>query len=200
MEPFSNFDFPNSMKLKLNDIANLTSGLFCRPEATGAITYLQAKHFNELGKVEDTLFPDLPNVKRLYKHLLKEDDILFAAKGHKNFATVFSESYGQCVASSTFIVIRISDKHTVQISADYLVWFLNLSVNLKTLQPFNKGTSLPSISISDLGQLEIPIPTIQVQQLVLKIAEARSKQNLLKRAIEARKEMIINHQLYKAIQ
>jgi hypothetical protein len=54
--------------------------------------------------------------------MLKDGDVLFAAKGTKNFAAVFENHNEPSVASTSFFVIRPTDK---KVLPQYLAWFLN---------------------------------------------------------------------------
>lgn len=84
--------------------------------------YLQAKHFDDDGDLKDgPLVPDLEHdVKE--RHLLEPNDILFVAKGTRSFAAVYKESFGPCVASSTFFVIRLKPD---TLAPEYLALILN---------------------------------------------------------------------------
>jgi len=80
--------------MKLKDIAKIQTGVYKKPDFDGDIIYLQAKHFCETGflKSVDELTMDLKQTDKLEKHILKNKDILFAAKGDKNFAFIYDNS------------------------------------------------------------------------------------------------------------
>ena len=40
-------------------------------------------------------------------HILRQGDVLFAAKGTKNFAALYESKYHTAVASTSFFVIRV---------------------------------------------------------------------------------------------
>ena len=74
------------MITKLNQIASIQTGAFAETVSKGEVVYLKAKHFDENGKLNTILHPDLNINNITEKHLLKPGDVLFAAKGTKNFA------------------------------------------------------------------------------------------------------------------
>ena len=76
------------METTLGHIATIQTGIFAKPVPKGEIIYLQAKHFDENGLVNTVLHPDLKKDTLTEKHFLRHGDILFAAKGTKNFALV----------------------------------------------------------------------------------------------------------------
>lgn len=184
------------MKSYIKDIANIQTGLFAKPAGTGELVYLQAKHFDENGQLHAILHPDIPAAGISQKHLLKDGDVLFAAKGTKNFAAVFENHNEPAVASTSFFVIRPTAKTMLP---QFLAWFLN-NPNTQTLLKVQAiGTSIPSISKQVLEHLEIPVPALDTQKAILDITHLRNKEKRLKLKIEMRKEKQIQQQIINAI-
>ena len=184
------------MKTLIKDFTNIQTGLFAKPAGIGELVYLQSKHFDEYGQLHSVLHPDVVAEGISEKHLLKNGDVLFAAKGTKNFAVVFENHNEPSVASTSFFVIRPSDK---KVLPQYLAWFLNNHTTQTLLKGQAIGTSIPSISKQVLENLEIPVPNIEIQKAILQITKLRNKEKLLKQKIENLKDMKINQQLLKAI-
>ncbi len=184
------------MKTTLKHIATIQTGVFAKPVQKGEIVYLQAKHFDENGGLIETLYPDLNADNRIEKHVLKKGDVLFAAKGTKNFAAWYNNDSISAVASTSFFVIRLKEKNVLP---GYLTWFLNHPRTQLLLKAHARGTSIASISKVVLSDLEIPIPDIQKQKLILKIFKLRNKEKKLKQQIGALKEKEIQHILINVI-
>ncbi len=181
---------------KLKHITGIQTGVFAKPFQKGEIVYLQAKHFDVNGEISGTLYPDLDYSSKLEKHLLKKGDVLFAAKGSKNFAAWYEKDKIPAVASTSFFVIRINDKNVLP---GYLTWFLNHPDIQAFLKRQAKGSSIASISKAVLSELEIPIPTIQKQELILKIFKLRNRERSLKQQIENLREKEIQNLLINTI-
>lgn len=184
------------MKAQIKDITSIQTGRFAKPSGSGEVIYLQARHFDESGHLLSALHPDLLIKDIPGKHLLRYGDILFAAKGTKNFATVYEKHNPPAVASTSFFVVRLTDN---KVLPEYLAWFLNsqhaqLELKLKAI-----GTSIPSISKQVLEQLEIAIPEIEKQKAILKITKLRNKEKSLKQKIETLREKQIQQQIINAI-
>ena len=77
------------MRVALKHIAFIQTGVFAKPAKEGQIVYLQSKHFDENGILKSSLYPDLKAESISEKHLLQNGDIIFAAKGTKNFAALY---------------------------------------------------------------------------------------------------------------
>lgn len=180
----------------IKNISSIQTGLFAKPVDKGEVIYLQAKYFDEFGKLQSFLHPDLMAEGVSDKHLLRSGDVLFAAKGTKNFAAVYENHNAPAVASTSFFVIRLTEKNVLP---EYLAWFLNNHSTQTLLKGRAIGTSIPSISKQVLEALEIALPSIEVQKTILKIAKLRNNEKTLKLEIEALREKQIQQQIINAI-
>ncbi|MCA6429858.1 MAG: restriction endonuclease subunit S [Cytophagales bacterium] len=184
------------MKTLIKHITNIQTGLFAKPAGIGELVYLQSKHFDEYGQLHSVLHPDLLAVGISEKHLLKDGDVLFAAKGTKNFAAVFENHNEPSVASTSFFVIRPTDN---KVLPQFLAWFLNNHTTQTLLKGQAIGTSIPSISKQVLENLEMPVPEIKTQKAIVEISKLRNKEKSLKQKIETLREKQIQQQIINAI-
>jgi len=187
------------LKTSLKHIATISTGIYAKPDPIGQVKYLQVNHFNDAGKVFQLPFPELELNDKTSKHLLKEGDVLFAAKGSRNFATQVTSRFGLAVASSTFFVVRLSTHAMNQVIPEFLVWSINHPNNLNFLKGGASGTSVPSIPKSVLEDLEIFIPPLHAQELILQIHDLRQQEKELKTKIESLKEKQIQQSLLNAL-
>lgn len=182
--------------MQIKDITNIQTGLFAKPSGKGDVVYLQSRHFDESGQLQAILHPDLMAEGISKKHLLQKGDVLFAAKGTKNFAAVFEAHNQPSVASTSFFVIRLTNKNVLP---EYLAWFLNSHYIQALLKGQAIGTSIASISKVVLENLEITVPGIETQKAILHITQLRSKEKSLKKEIEILREKQIQQLIISAI-
>ncbi|RDB06910.1 restriction endonuclease subunit S [Runella aurantiaca] len=186
------------MKYLLKDIATIQTGLYPSPNWLGNdVAFLQARHFDENGVLTAALLPELPLNDQTEKHLLQEGDLLFAAKGSKNFVALYRKEFGPCVASSTFLVIKLANK---EVEPAYLAWFMNFPTTQKLLKGNAIGTSLPSIPKNVLQELEIDVPTPSTQHTIVKIHTLQQKATAIQMQIIELRATQIHHLLLKASQ
>jgi restriction endonuclease S subunit len=184
------------LKTFVKDIANVQTGLFAKPSERGNVVYLQAKHFDENGQLLGELYPDLCAEDISEKHLLKAGDLLFSAKGTKNFAAVYGHSKPAAVASTSFFVLKIIDRNTLP---EYFAWFLNHPDTQNIIKDQARGTAIPSIRKSVLENLEIFIPSIEHQKAVIALSALMRKESELRMAILQHRRKLIEHQIIHAI-
>jgi restriction endonuclease S subunit len=184
------------VKTKLNHIANIQTGVFAKTVAHGDIAYLQPTYFDESGKLTTAIVPNLNSIDIPKNHILQNGDILFASKGLKLFATCLNLTEVKAAASTSFFVIRIKSDSVLP---HYVTWFLNHPTTMNSIKSFARGTSIQSISKEVLNELEIKIPSLKKQELIVKIAELRAAEERLQAKIHSLKHDINQQQLYNAI-
>ncbi len=185
------------MKALLKNIAAVQTGVYAKPIIKGEVFYIQARHFDHNHQFNLNTTPDLGIDNKITKHFLQTGDVLIASKGNDHFAVLYKGIIKPAVASSMFIVIRLHKKNNLL--PEFLVWFINQKQIQTLLHGSAKGTSIPSISISTLADLEIPIPSIEKQKSILKIYDLWQEEIKLKTKIESLKEKQIQNHLINAL-
>lgn len=185
------------MKKKVKDIAQIHTGIYSKTINSGDVYYIQSRHFNEKRELLSSVKPELLSDPKLQNHYLIPGDILIAAKGYDNFAVLYEGKIGLAVASSTFIITRLKDQNLIL--PEFLTWFINHFKTQQIIQGSAKGTALPSISKSVIGELEIPILPLNKQETILKIHKLSQKEKQIKEKMIYLQESIIQQQLLNAL-
>jgi restriction endonuclease S subunit len=187
------------MNIQLSELTDIKTGIYKKPDLYSDILYLQAKHFDEAGEIisAKALTKELKSDQRIEKHLLQNNDIIFAAKGDKNFAFLYQQSLGKAVASSTFFVIRIKKEYQRLISTGYLQWYLNHPLTQSFIKSNAKGTALPVISKTVLADLEIPVPPMDTQKKISEMDDLWQQEKLLIGKILLKKNQLYQTILYQ---
>ena len=147
-----------NMKLRLAQIASIQTGVYAKADLQGNSYYLQARHFDDSGELRFLAQPDLFVDTKMARHILKDSDLLFIAKGSRNVAVIYRESSGKAVASSTFLVLRILDEQKSHVLSEYLMWFINHPRTQEKLKGIAKGSGIQSVALSDLANMEVLVP------------------------------------------
>lgn len=179
----------------LKDIVKIQTGVYLKPNRFGNAVYIQVKDFDERGQLINTLEQGVLITERLSHHFLDAGDIVFAAKGDNNFAAVYRNNYPSAVASSAFFVIKSS----TQILPEYLAWFINHPDSQKKLKAEAKGSSIVSISMKTLGNLEIKVLDKKTQELILKVDTLRKREKLIQSQLSLLKDQLIDTRIFNRI-
>lgn len=121
------------------------------------------------------------------------------AKGTRNDAAVVRELPRNTVCTPNFYHIRLT-LSACNVIPEFLAWQLNHVVAQRYFAMCSQGSAAPSITKSQLGNLPIVVPTIEQQALMVKLADAATReQQLLNQLIENRQRMVdaAGHQLLR---
>lgn len=183
--------------MKLSQIAHIHSGVYTNTISEGEVYYIQARDLDDNRELAKNLSPTLSYTENLEKHFLQKGDVLIVAKGASFLSAVFDASYSPAVASTVFLVIRFLDNNKV-IPA-YLSWYLNLSATQSFLMSLARGSSIPSINKKIISDLEIPMPTIEKQKIIVEFAVLARKEKEIQQSIHKLKENQNNQLILNAI-
>lgn len=180
---------------KLNSIATIQTGVFSKTTPNPDALYLQQSDFDSRGELRDTAQPTIATDNP--RHLLTAGDLLLASKGNNNMCVIVPEIEQKCVASPSFLVIRLHDKFAIL--PEYVAWYLNLSTIQTTLAAQARGTSIMSISKATLGELEIPIPPIERQKKYIELSKLQKREQELYKAIAEKRKQLLEYKMIKNI-
>lgn len=182
---------------KLKDIAEIQTGIYAKASPSPDTVYLQVNNFDADRVICNTAKPSITIPSKNRGHYLNVGNLLFAGKGTNNFCVVFTGYDEKCVASSSFLVVRITKIDLVE--PQYVSWFLNLPSTLMSLSSNAVGTSIPSITKATLEEVELPLPPIATQEKIVEIAKLQKKERELREAITVKRQQIIDYKLKNII-
>jgi restriction endonuclease S subunit len=181
--------------ISLRNFVSLQSGIYAVKEPLANTLYLQVSDFGSNGTFKRLAVPVLRLDSKFEKHLLRDGDVLFAAKGNNNFSVVYYASFGPAIASSSFIVIRIHSSFKSKVTPAFIAWSLTTPLIQEKLKRNAVGTSIPSISSQQLYDLQITIPTMEKQKLIISIHELHLREKELLQRLAELKASFIQKQL-----
>ena len=183
--------------VQLKDIATIQTGVYIKPSPNSDTLYLQLSDFDKDGNFIDRIVTYVSIPEKNNKHLLSSKDLLFAAKGNKNICIITPETNKACVASPSFIVIRIKNKE--KILPEYVAWYLNSLFIQKLLQNNALGSAIKSITKNVLEDLEIPIPSIERQKAYIALDQLQKREQNIYKAIAEKHKQILDYKMIKNI-
>ena len=160
------------MLRRFSDITDIIFGPYLQSKKEGYVKYVTSSHFDKflrLTKFSDSYVTLQPKDE---KHLLQEGDILLTGKGRRLFAWSYDPSFGACVPSSLFYRIRPNSDILIP---GYLSLYLNTDKVKYQLELIGAGTSMLSIPKKELGNLMIPVPSIEEQSRLVSLVEIMDK-------------------------
>lgn len=166
--------------LNLIDISTINAGYSFRgkiPETSNSGVFIvQMKDINSAyGVTWDTLTQIQYNDSHNYSHDLQYGDILFAARGYKNYAVLIDNPiYSmRAIAAPQFFVIRLN---TAMVLPEYLQWYLNQFIAQRYFSSYAEGSTTPSIRRTVLEAMPIILPTLKKQQTMISLVKTIHKE------------------------
>jgi hypothetical protein len=180
--------------MRLSKIAKIQSGYISRgkiePREDGTHFLLQARDVDAeclIYKTENLVrfSPDLSRKD----WVLEPDDVLFMARGTRNYSVLIKEIPEQALAAACFFIVRVSSD---QVLPYYLCWYLNQALVDHYLNCHSgRGVHMPVVRRSVLESIEISIPPLVVQSKIAKLDVLLQKElELIDKLAAKRRELI----------
>ena len=180
--------------MKLSKIANIQSGYISRgkidPRDDGTCLLLQAKDVSadHLSYRTDALVRFLPKLSGK-DWFLKSGDILFMARGARNFSVLMGDLPDGVLAAACFFIVRVSID---RILPEFLHWYLNQSPVENYLKRFSgQGVHMPVVKRAVLESIDIPLPQIIIQKQISELTTLlQREQELYKKLAYKRRKLM----------
>jgi len=167
--------------VKLKELSTINPGYLNRsavePDSAGSHHLLQIRDFDDDRRTifRDHLVKFTPTSPSKIS-LLQNGDVVFLAKGAKNFAVVVPDLPSPCLAASYFFIIRPE----ASLLSGYLAWYLNQpSAQMHFKRLATTGAHMPVVNRDVLGSLKVPVPGLATQRKIVELDALASMQTKL---------------------
>ena len=153
----------------LTDAARLFSGYHFRSAIrnypAGPLPVLQVNDFDRKGRfVAERLARIRPDFDSS-PYLLEKTDVLFLARGGRNWARTAAHAAGM-ITPGNFYILR-PDLHRAD--PGYLAWWLNSLAARRQLGTVQQGSKVRFVPLSEFRALTLPLPPLAVQQRIAEL-------------------------------
>lgn len=173
--------------VKLAEIAELFRGRSITKQQLhpeGEIHVLNISNISD-GEVQwerlDTIDEPVRKVKR---YELEEGDVVITCRGTVIKVAIIRKLPYYTIASANLIVIRTTD---MKVASEYVKIFLESPTGLQLVKAFQRGSTVMNIHPDDLGELKIPLPSLEKQENLVK--KYRQEQQLFMEAKQRWQQM-----------
>jgi len=180
--------------MELKNIAKIQSGYINRGKIEsrddGTCLLLQAKDTDSdgLSYRTEALVRFMPRLSGK-DWFLKPGDILFMARGARNYSLIIDKMPDGVLAAACFFIVRVSNS---EVLPEYLWWYLNQAPVEGYLKRFSgRSVHMPVVRRAVLESIDIPVPPVNVQKKVADLTALMTKeQDLYKKLAEKRKYLM----------
>jgi restriction endonuclease S subunit len=189
------------MEVVLKDIATIQPGFSFRgtisAKQNGEYRVIQIKDIDMDGNLLSggLVKTDAPNIKAEY--LVQDEDILLTTRGTQRRAAHVK----QATANTIFVaqIFAIRNLHESVYPA-YLAWYLGQKRASEYFETHATSSYIQNLRISDLAELPIRIPPPEKQRRIAEVYRLSIREKDLSEKIQARRSLLIEQALIKAIE
>ncbi|WP_058616504.1 restriction endonuclease subunit S [Tepidimonas taiwanensis] len=186
------------MKTSLATIAEVRMGYSFRSrletDAEGDVAVIQMKDIDDANLLhpEGLARIQMPDLKD--RHLVQEGDLLFRSRGVTNSAALVGQGIGRAVLAAPMLLIR---PRTEIVEPAYLQWFINHPATQAVLAGQAAGTAVKMIGKGVLDGLEVALPPIDRQRLIVEVAQLASREAALLEKLRGRRKALLDGILWR---
>lgn len=180
------------MKIELRNIASIQSGFSFRSRLesmeTGSVAVIQMKDLTDSNQVRCDELTKVDMDAPKGHHLVRPGELIFRSRGLTSTSALLVDDPGVAVLAAPLLRIRITNN---SILPEYLNWYISQPPAQSYFASCAEGTALKMISKLSLESLEVFVPSIARQRLVVEMATlAAQEQRILKSLTEKRNQYI----------
>lgn len=179
------------MKKRLRDIADFRIGYQFRgkvqPDPAGAVRVVQIKDIDSDLRIRVLELTSV-SIDKPEPYLTQAGDVLFLNRGHRLYAVVVPELDPNTIATGYFFILTSNARVMLP---EYLAWTLNQPDFQESLRPYHRGSHIPMVSRSDVEELRIQVPPLEVQRRILALNNLLDQERRLFAAIQEKRSLLV---------
>jgi restriction endonuclease S subunit len=180
------------LKVILKDVATVHMGYSFRSRleslTSGAVAVIQMKDLTDENTVNCSNLTYVDMAKFNENHFARKNDLIFRSRSLTSTAAILSEDPGLVVVSAPLLKIRVTNSNVMP---EYLNWFIRQLPAQIYLTSHARGTTQKMISKETLEMLEIDVPSLEKQKIIVTMATlAYDEQRILQQLAIKRKQYI----------
>jgi len=179
------------MKKKLGDVADFRHGYQFRgkvtPDPAGGVRVVQIKDIDADLRIRVGELTPI-SLDRPDPYMTRSGDVLFLNRGHRLYPVVVPEVGANTIATGYFFILRPNPR---VILPEYLAWALSQSDFQESLRPYLRGSHIPMVSRTDVEDVRIEVPPLEVQRQILMLNSLLEEERRLSAAIQEKRSRLV---------
>lgn len=179
------------MQAKLSKLASVQAGCSFRsrlePDSNGNVSVIQMKDLTEDNRLNAQELVQVAMQDLKERHIVKINDLAFRSRGQTNTAALIDQELSNAVIAAPLLRIRVKSDSVIPA---YLCWFINQPSSQAVLQSKATGTAVRMIGKPALEELEIVVPSLDVQKKIIEVYQLSINEQKLMNALAKKKEVL----------
>jgi restriction endonuclease S subunit len=167
-----------------------------RPDPKGSYHLIRIGDISKDGEFRSTDFVRLePKEPLNEKFFLRSGDVLFPNRGTRTTALAYRLDNPRTIAGAQFFILRVD---LARAWPEYVAWFLRSDDAARHFESRRKGTYIQTIQRRDVAELKIPLPSLETQRTIAKVAKLGVSERELSDRITNLKNLLLDEHLLRA--
>ncbi len=169
------------MKQQIRQFSTVKTGYSFRtrlePTENGSVFVIQMKDLLSNNTVNCTELARI-DVDFVKKHpFAKEGDLIFRSRGKSSTTAIITENPGKAIVAAPLLKVRITKPELVL--PEYLNWYISQREAQSFLASRAKNTAQKVVSKRDLEDMDVFLPDMRTQELIVESAALANKESLI---------------------
>lgn len=185
---------------QLGDIATIRPGYHFRSKIehnpNGDTSVVQSADITDSNGISPEGLVKVNGDRIKAEYHLQPGSILLKARGTSYTAALFDIEGIKAVAAYHFLVVAIQN---YELLPQYLTWFVNRPQSQYFLSQVASGSYIKALSPQALATLEVTIPSIEQQELIVNMDHLAQRESVILDEIKAKRDQLIQSILNRSI-
>ena len=178
--------------MKLKELASVQMGHSFRsrlePAPDGNVSVIQMKDLTEDNRLDNQGLVQIDMKDLKDHHRVEKNDLAFRSRGQTNTAALMDANLDTAVIAAPLLRIRAKDNSIIPA---YLCWLINQPSSQSVLQSKATGTAMRMIGKPALEDLEIILPSLEIQNKIIMLDRlSLDEQRLIKNIAEKNRQLM----------
>lgn len=186
---------------QLGEIATIRPGYHFRSKIehnpNGNISVVQSANITDSNGISPDGLVKVRGDRIKPEYYLQPGAVLLKARGTNYTAATFNIEGIKAVAAYHFLVVAIQNN---ELLPHYLTWFINRPQSQYFLSQVASGSYIKALSPQALATLEVAIPSIEQQELIINIDHLAQRESIILDEIKVKRTQLIQDLLNRSLE
>ncbi len=179
--------------MRLTDFCTIHTGYTARgrldPTAVGGVLAIQLRDISPDGLVDPRRLTRVQLEDVADRYFVRAGDVVFRSRGERNTASALDDRLQESALAVLPLMVLRPNRDVV--TPEYLAWAINQPPAQRHFDGAARGTNMRMIPRSSLDNLELDIPDLATQRMIVAVdALAERERELSQTAAETRRKMM----------
>lgn len=183
--------------MRLSEICTIQTGHTVRsrldPAGQGGVLAIQLRDISPAGGIAPESLTRVALADVPSRFFVSAGDVIFRSRGERNTATALDSRFREPAAAILPLIV-LRPKKDIALP-EYVAWALNQPKAQRHFDAAARGTSIRMVPKSSLDELELDIPDLEIQRLIVQVDSLAAREQALTLLLAEKRRTLVNRLL-----